>query len=90
MTTAASDLSHSSSFVSSLFDSLGIGNYSNVIKNWRNAGHAVLDLIHSDELSTTSSVTSTALGTSHGTAQGTVQGTTVDFSRLILTLRNQN
>lgn len=79
ITTAASDLSHSSSFVSSLFDSLGVGNYSNVIQNWRNAGHAVLNLIHSDELSTTSSVTSTALGTSQGTAQGTVQGTAVDF-----------
>lgn len=35
----------------------------------------MLYLIHSDELSTTSSVTSTALGTS----QGTVQGTAVDF-----------
>lgn len=54
---------------------LGVGNYSNVIQNWRNAGHAVLNLIHSDELSTTSSVTCTALGTS----QGTVQGTAVDF-----------
>ncbi len=39
----------------------------------------MLYLIHSDELSTTSSVTSTALGTSQGTAQGTVQGTAVDF-----------
>lgn len=58
---------------------LGVGNYSNVIQNWRNAGHAVLNLIHSDELSTTSSVTCTALGTSHGTAQGAVQGTAVDF-----------
>lgn len=62
---------------------LGVGNYSNVIQNWRNAEHAVLNLIHSDELSTTSSVTCTALGTSQGTAQGTaqgtVQGTAVDF-----------
>lgn len=58
---------------------LGVGNYSNVIQNWRNSGHAVLNLIHSNELSTTSSVTSTALGTSQGTAQGTVQGTAVDF-----------